>query len=638
MPYGRSWGALVAKYGAFKYSEEPYGTISPGQAANLRWTFIVAWDGTYTGENEASRMVDLSVRRGRQHQIGSAGGPETFAVGRAIGEFDNSDGRYDPWNTSSPLYPNVRPGKFVRIAVKDDDGGVNYQVMRGVIDDILLIKRGKDQVARIVVSDGFSWLAGKTINRGLTQDVQKYTNVIRVRDKADWPDVEWGSDITVDTTNHAYWWAWNQNALKALHEFNQAEWAVAFCNREGRLTWHPRDWGYLRTISISQAEILADIGRPNPWESVRNIIRVTSAPKELNEAGAILWQLRGTPAIADGAEFYIEALFKYEEWQPCGAAVGFDHTVNAEAGGGGADLTGDCPLTYDTDIGEGAKITITNNSGSDGYITLLKTTGDAIYAPSIDIREAADTDSQADYGPKTLEVKSRWIEDTEYAQTLATWLLSEFKDPRDSPIIQIEDRAVEQFYPDLWDRVVLNVPFLGTLGIYRVGHIEHQWLNPTGQSVRTTFKLEPYLQEGIDIVAYQGCQVFTTGETITNNTATDVEWTNEDHDVTGWHSAGTNPERLTVPAGFDGYYALSTTIQWEGHATGDRKVRIQKNGVTLREGIVNDTSEAQIFDQHVRYVDYLVAGDYVTIEVLQTSGGDLDVHSASLLSIDFLGA
>lgn len=486
----------MAKYGAFKYSEEKYGTGA--QSTNLRWTFIVAWDGYWSHGNEAEKMIDLTVRRGRQWIL-AEGGLAPYGVGEAIAVLDNADGRYDPWNTDSPLYPNVTPGKFVRIAVLDHENDTNYGIMRGKIDDITLVKRGGNQeVARIKIMDGLSWLASKTINAGLNTTIAKSLVPIRILAPiaADWPANEWPRDISTDTDEMAYWWAWNQNAYKALTEFNQAECAVAFHNRDGEFSWRPRDYAHERTQAIDQAVLLADIGRPNPWEVVRNAIRITASPKVLDSINDIVWQLQTVPAIADGETFYIEPIFKWEEWSNiCGSSITFDFTVNAEEGGGGADLSDDCTLTYDTQIGEGARLWLTNHSGTDGYITLLKATGDALYAPSIDIREAADTDSQTNYGPKTLEIKSRWVEDTEYAQTLATWLLSEFKDPLPYPVIQVEHRPSYQYYLDLYDRVQLTAATLGIDDNFRVGAIEHQWLSPNGQAVRTTFWLEPYMQQ-----------------------------------------------------------------------------------------------------------------------------------------------
>ena len=491
----------MAKYSAFKYSAEKYGLGE--QDANLRWGFTVAWDGFYGHGNEANWMTSLHVKRGRQAMVGKDG-IVPYAIGEATGIFDNSDGRYDPFNASSPLYGNITPGKFVRIVVRDEANTTTYGVMRGKIADIQPIRvAGKEQV-RITVVDGFQWLRDSTVNLGLNQAFAKYLVPQKITDAVDWPDAEWIMNIQTDATTQAYWWAWDRNALDALHEFNGGEWAVAFHSRDGEFIWYPRDYAHRRQFVLNEDDLLAEIGRPQPWDVVRNAIRLDISTKFLDPINAIIWLLQDVPTILDGAEFYIEPLFKYEEWQPCGSSVTFAHTVNAQADGGGADLTANCPLTYNAQIGEGAQITITNNSGSLGYVTLLKATGDAIYAPDVNVIEASDSDSQAAYGKRVLHAKSSGlglplanlynVEDTDYAIALAEWLLSELKDPAIYPIIQMEDQPTKQFTLDLYDRAELTVDELTIDANYRVGSIEHQTMGESCQGVRTVMHLEPYMQ------------------------------------------------------------------------------------------------------------------------------------------------
>jgi hypothetical protein len=481
----------VAKYSAFKYSAEKYGLGE--QDGDLLWGFTVAWDGYYGWGNEANWMTSLRVKRGRDALTGKDG-IVPYSIGEAVGIFDNTDGRYDPYNASSPLYGNITPGKFVRIVVRHEPTTQTLGIMRGTIADIQPIRvAGKEQV-RITVVDGLQWLRDNTVNLGLNQSLAKQSVAQLITDAVDWPDAEWNMDIEADAITHAYWWAWNQNALEALTEFNAAEWTVAFHSRTGLFIWYPADYTHARTLALTEEDLLAEIGRPQPWEVVRNIIRMDVGTKVLDPINAIIWALQDTPSIADGAEFYIEALFKYEEWRPCGSSVTFSHTVNAQADGGGADLTANCPLTASTEIGEGAQITITNNSGSTGYVTLLTATGDAIYAPDINVIESSDSTSQADYGKRVLHTKSRWVEDTDYAIALADWLLSNLKDPAQYPIIQMEDQPTKQFYLDLYDRVELTIDELTISGNYRVGSIEHQTIGEGCQAVRTVMRLEPYMQ------------------------------------------------------------------------------------------------------------------------------------------------
>ena len=633
----------MALYSTFKYGDgTKYGAGE--QVANLRWTFIIAWDGFYGWGNEANRMVDLSVRRGRSSLISAGGrGFAPFPPGEATVILDNSDGRFDPFNVSSPLYPHVAPGKFIRLAVLDVGDDVNYQIMRGVISDIQPVKRRDVQQVRITIVDGLRWLKDRIIQIGLQQNIEKSSPPFQIIVNAGWPLSEWPFDVDPDKRNQIYWWAWNQNAYEALREWNEAESAIAFHSRFGQFIARTRSYGFLRSTTLNQSEILDDIGRPQPWEVVRNNIRVNVQTKILDEVDATLWEQRDTPAIAAGETFQVEPIFKYQDWQPCGASVHFFFTVNTQADGGGADLSDDCNLVFIADIGEGARCWLTNDSGSDGYIIEFKADGDAIYPPNVDWRKLDDEASRATFGPRTLAINSRWVESSVDAQSMGDWILSELKDPSVQPIVQIEDRPVLQFSPDLWDQIILNAAALGITGeLYRVGQITHQTTSESCQGVRTTFRLEPFLQEGDDM-SYKGCLVYraTTNQEIDTGSSTAVEFNAEIHDITpGFHSTSVNPERITIPAGMGGFYRIYAQLEWEANATGLRNLYVKLNGgaTPIAEIIADATAESMT--QFTADAYLLDVGDYVTVEAEQNSGGGLDVVlgvGKSFFGIDFLG-
>lgn len=496
----------MALYSTFKYGDgTKYGAGE--QSANIRWTFIVAWDGFYGWGNEANRMVDLSVRRGRSAMIAAGGrGFTPFPPGEATVILDNSDGRFDPFNVSSPLYPNVAPGKFIRLAVLDVGADVNYQLMRGVISDIQPVKRRDVQQVRITIVDGLRWLQNRFIQTSVVKDDAKYTLAEQiVNDKGvSWPVLEWPWQI-IDNTPAAlatqeFWWAWRQNAANAFKELNDAEISVVFHSRDGKITWLPRDFEYLRTVAIGQDEILDDIARPQPWETIRNDIRAQIYKKIRNtpEPLPTIWSLGEVVALGAGERKEFDALFRFEDWVPATDGPGIGFEVNTQADGGGADLSGDVIQTRGGDEGEvseGIVIVLTNNSGSDGFITLLTVIGGVIYPPNTNGVTAGDATSAAAFGPKTLDLDSRWAENYDQQKTQVEWLLSELKDPSSQPIIQLEDRPALQFTPDLWDRIELAVPHLSIDKNFRVGQITHQTTSESCQGVLTTFRLEPYLQE-----------------------------------------------------------------------------------------------------------------------------------------------
>lgn len=631
----------MSKYSSFKYGD---GTTYGAQTANLRWGLAIAWDGMYGWGDEASRMVSLNVRRGRRNLIAAGSkGLQAFPPGETTVILDNEDGRYDPFNTDSPLYPHVAPGKFAIIRVREQAVGTRRGIMCGVVKDIQPDMQGDKHRVRIVIVDGLQWLADRVIHASRWEDIAKSLVPKYITIAADWPSSEWPKSIATDTDVQAEWWAWNITAYEALREWNEAEVAVAYHTRDGFFSWKPRSYGYFRSVTLDESEILKDIGRPQPWEVVRNIVRVSVHTKKEDIGPYVLWNMEDTPFIGDGETFYIEALFRHEDWVPAGKDLTFAFAVNTQADGGGADITADCERRHSGSLSEGIHIWVTNNSGVHGYITTLRSSGNAVYAPNTDVREASDAASKELYGARTLTINSRWVENSNYAKNLADWLLSEFKDPAIYPIVQIENRSEKQFFPDLYDQIVLTSPKLGiTDGLYRIGAIEHQTLEESCQGVRTTFWLEPYMQQEDTDVAFKGSRAYlsTTEQSIPDATWTAIVFNGEDHDTAGFHSTSSNPSRITIPTGFDGYYGISAQVMFDIDAVGIRYIRVRKNGATtLCQGHLDTQSIKPTLKAVSTFL--LAAGDYVEVEAYQNSGGALDAEIGSeytFFGADFLGA
>lgn len=92
-----------------------------------------------------------------------------------------------------------------------------------------------------------------------------------------------------------------------------------------------------------------------------------------------------------------------------------------------------------------------------------------------------------------------------------------------------------------------------------------------------------------------------------------------------WHSTSTNNPRLTVPAGRAGKIRFEWAIAFGGNATGDRQLRVRKNGTaefftqtvkaaTLSTVLIGQTT---VFDA--------IVGDYYELRAYQDSGATLNV-------------
>jgi hypothetical protein len=113
-------------------------------------------------------------------------------------------------------------------------------------------------------------------------------------------------------------------------------------------------------------------------------------------------------------------------------------------------------------------------------------------------------------------------------------------------------------------------------------------------------------------------------------------------EIIEWDSAAStvgielNSEDFTqVVTATAGRFLVSALVGWTANNTGNRRLRLLKNGtafaVDLRKG--TDTNNTQIGLSHVVS---LAVGDYIQVEVAQTSGGDLNLLAGAALTVQLL--
>lgn len=91
-----------------------------------------------------------------------------------------------------------------------------------------------------------------------------------------------------------------------------------------------------------------------------------------------------------------------------------------------------------------------------------------------------------------------------------------------------------------------------------------------------------------------------------------------------WNS-GSNPERLTVPAGAEGIYLVIAQASWNTSATGRKACWIYKNGARVAIAEVNGDDGGLGLSFTAATFISLAVGDYIEIVVRQDSAGALDL-------------
>jgi hypothetical protein len=118
-------------------------------------------------------------------------------------------------------------------------------------------------------------------------------------------------------------------------------------------------------------------------------------------------------------------------------------------------------------------------------------------------------------------------------------------------------------------------------------------------------------------------------QSINDSTVTVLSMNSEDYDVGTCHDTVTNNSRLTVPTGGDGLYLVIAKASFAANATGQRNIRIRKNGGDVGTQVVGTPAAAIATNLSVSLIDVAAAGDYYEAAVFQSSTGALNTGSAT---------
>lgn len=132
-------------------------------------------------------------------------------------------------------------------------------------------------------------------------------------------------------------------------------------------------------------------------------------------------------------------------------------------------------------------------------------------------------------------------------------------------------------------------------------------------------------------VAFAGVALTkSASQSISNNTATLVTWNTETYDTDGFHDTSTNTDRITIPAGKDGYYLITCIVQWDTiNINGNAYASLSKNGTQQIVSWNIPSTTAGICSHALVWVGNLVATDYIQIKVFQNSGSAVSINNGS---------
>ena len=113
-------------------------------------------------------------------------------------------------------------------------------------------------------------------------------------------------------------------------------------------------------------------------------------------------------------------------------------------------------------------------------------------------------------------------------------------------------------------------------------------------------------------------------QTIPDGVDTPAIYNSDTFDTVGMHPENAaGDSRFTVP--LDGIYVIQASVKWEFNLTGNRRLKIRRNGQEILASQEIKPNSGWPVTHILSTVERLSAGDFVEAVVHQTSGGDLDV-------------
>lgn len=478
---------LYIPVGTGRYLGGPVSNIRP----NLLFGIVIDWDndGAFNGGNEWRWLVPngLETERGRESFVRSDGtGFERIEVGRCTMTLSNHDGRYDPRNTSSPLYPHLlnKKERDAYIFVKDGDSGDAYDLFTGRLVDFQNIsdRRGRKTI-KLYIEDTMRYLQRNRASVDIQEAIDTSTAIQAVLDDITW---RWGRSLGESLDSIPWWWAFSEPAYDQIMDLADSELGIFYTAADGSAVFLNRAYSDPDPLVLNGNEISPEVIDSHPSEVFRDQILLRLHPRVL-QATSVVWTLQDVPLlIANGETITVWPEFTYE-----GRTVPIlnpliqpttDYTLFQNDDGTGTDLTAGLSAVY-TPLGEGGKLVITNNSGSDGYIIGMQMRGDALDSPdAVQVRTGN--------GENVMEVDLSMQQKVTSGQNVADVIHTFLSDPDKYFLtISIEGNPEKQFSRDLFRWVDLTVASRSISDLFRISKIKHQLMKR--RIMRTTFWLEP---------------------------------------------------------------------------------------------------------------------------------------------------
>jgi hypothetical protein len=149
---------------------------------------------------------------------------------------DNQDGRFTPFLSSSPYYPNILPMRRIRIQAVWN--AVTYPVFQGFVESWpVSFPEDVDQVTTVQLVDGFKLLSLANVSGSFPQQ-SSGARIADVLSAVSWPSPE--TDLDTGVVDVPSVTLDNASALEHIQQIEHAEGGRFFMSKDGKATFRDR--------------------------------------------------------------------------------------------------------------------------------------------------------------------------------------------------------------------------------------------------------------------------------------------------------------------------------------------------------------------------------------------------------------
>lgn len=492
---------------------------------------LVDWvgDGAFTGTSDdvTAKVMNMEWVRGRTFASQLTG---KALAGAANVSLNNDGGTFSTQNPNSPLAGSLLPGRAVRIRTTAPSTVVLWEGRTDIIEN--RISLDNNHVAVLKAIGPLAYVNSRNVRIPMQSNTLTGVLVNKILDDVNWPS---GSRIIdAGQTTISYFWTEDKAAMEALREVEDTEAGYVGESKDGKIVFEDRDHRLSGTHIVPQATfsdaanstlVFFNMEQEDPLKAIYNSFEATVS-RFTTGATATLWKLTQTgtasPLIrASGGTLKIEATFPNAASSPTAVAAAswipltssVDYRVWTDPAGTATDITASVVGTFDTTatFGQSVTVKLTNNNGSNGYVTFLQVQGVPLlteYKANIRVEDAT---SQTAFGRKTFRSGAQHIPTIEEAADWGAFQVAIYKDA-----LQILNMTVnanrsgshmdQVINRDISDLITVTTTGRSDLGFTNIFFIEHEHHRVSADKTHwVTWALSP-------ATAYGGIWVLNTSD------------------------------------------------------------------------------------------------------------------------------